>query len=139
MPRGFERLTREQGIAVMTQYIEYTVTRFKDRFFAYNVTNEFYCTDDNDAQDIMLKVIGEDYIDIAFETVRKADPTALTILVQGENHIKDWSVNGINPSQITLSVANRLAEKGLIDMVGSQCHIDQGPGSPASTLSLIHI
>ena len=133
MPRGFERLTREQGIAVMTQYIEFVVNRFKDRFFAYNVTNEFYCTDDNDAQDVMLRVIGEDYIDIAFETVRRTDPTALTILVQGENHTKAWTVNGINPSQVTLKVANRLAQKGLIDMVGSQCHIDQGPGSPDYT------
>jgi len=133
MPHGFENLTREQGIDVMTQYIEFTVNHFKDRFFAYNVVNEFYLTDDNDAQDIMLKVIGEDYIDIAFETVRKADPTALTILNQQENLTKDWSVNGIHLSQTTLRVAKRLAEKGLIDMVGSQCHIDQGPGSPEST------
>lgn len=133
MPHGFERLTREQGIAVMTQYIEFTVNRFKDRFFAYNIVNEFYMTEDNDAQDVMLKVIGEDYIDIAFETVRKADPTALTILNQQENHTKDWSVNGINLSETTLKVANRLVEKGLIDMVGSQCHIDQGPGSPEYT------
>lgn len=133
MPRGFERLTREQGIDIMTQYIEFVVKRFKDRFFAYNIVNEFYMTENNDAQDIMLKVIGEDYIDIAFDTVRKTDPTALTILNQQENHTKGWSVNGINLSQTTLRVANRLAEKGLIDMVGSQCHIDQGPGSPDYT------
>ncbi len=133
MPRGFERLSREQGIDIMTQYIEFVVKRFKDRFFAYNIVNEFYMTENNDAQDIMLKVIGEDYIDIAFDTVRKTDPTALTILNQQENHTKGWSVNGINLSQTTLRVANRLAEKGLIDMVGSQCHIDQGPGSPDYT------
>ena len=81
----------------------------------------------------MLKVIGEDYIDIAFETVRKADPTALTILNQAENHTKDWSVNGIDLTQTTLKVAERLNQKGLIDLVGSQCHIDQGPGSPVYT------
>jgi hypothetical protein len=133
MPHGFEQLSREQGINVMTHYIEFAVNRFKDRFFAYNVVNEFYCTDDNDGQDIMLKVIGEDYIDIAFETVRKADPTALTILNTAENHLKNWEINGINVSETTLKVANRLAQKGLIDMVGSQCHIDQGPGSPAYT------
>jgi len=133
MPHGFENLTREQGIAVMTQYLEFTVNHFKDKFFAYNVVNEFFMTDNNDGQDVMLKVIGEDYIDIAFETVRKTDPTALTILNQQENHTKEWSVNGINLSQTTLRVANRLAQKGLIDMVGSQCHIDQGPGSPEYT------
>jgi hypothetical protein len=133
IPRGFELLNREQGIAIMTQYIDFTVNHLKDKFFAYNIVNEFYMTDDNDAQDVMLKVIGEDYIDIAFESVRKADPSALTILNQQENHIRDWDVNGIYLFQTTLRVANRLAEKGLIDMIGSQCHIDQGPGSPAYT------
>lgn len=133
LPHGFEKLTREQGIAVMTQYIEFAVNHFKDRFIAYNVVNEFYMTDNNDAQDIMLKVVGEDYIDIAFETVRKTDPTALTILNQQENHTKNWEVNGINLSKTALTVADRLKQKGLIDMVGSQCHIDQGPGSPAYT------
>jgi len=133
MPRGFEHLTREQGIAVMSQYIEFTVNRFKNKFFAYNVVNEFYMTDNNDGQDVMLKVIGEDYIDIAFETVRKTDPTALTILNQQENHTKNWEVNGINLFKTTLKVAERLKQKGLIDMVGSQCHIDFGPGSPSYT------
>jgi hypothetical protein len=131
MPHGFESLTRDQGIDVMTQYIEFTVNHFKDRFFGYSVVNEFYMTDNNDGQDVMLKVIGDDYIDIAFDTVRKADPTALTILNQQEDHTKTWEVNGINLSKTTLEVANRLKQKGLIDMVGSQCHIDQGPGSPS--------
>ncbi|MPM19259.1 Endo-1,4-beta-xylanase Z [bioreactor metagenome] len=109
------------------------MNHFKDNFFAYNVVNEFYATEDNDGQDIMLKVIGKDYIDIAFETVRKTDPTAITVLNQAENHTLNWEVNGTNPYQTTLRVAKRLKEKGLLDMVGSQCHVDFGPGSPAYT------
>ncbi len=126
MPIGFDQLSRDQAISIMTQYIEATVNRYKDRFFAYSVVNEFGMNDD-----VMLKVIGEDYIDIAFETVRKTDATALTILNHHENHLSTaWVINGLDIPQATQRIAQRLKDKGLIDFVGSQCHIDFGAGSP---------
>jgi hypothetical protein len=126
MPAGFDQLSREQAISLMTQYIEATVNRYKDRFFAYSVVNEFGMNDD-----VMMKVIGEDYIDIAFESVRKADATALTILNHHENHLsKAWVINGLDIPKATQKIAQRLKDKGLIDFVGSQCHIDFGAGSP---------
>lgn len=127
-PQGFEQLTREQAISVLQQYIAAVVNRYKDRVFAYSVVNEF-----RDAEyDVLWKVIGPDYIDLAFEAVREADPTAITVLNHYENHVNRGpvTIEGKTIPETIQIVASRLQEKGLIDYIGSECHIEVFPLTP---------
>jgi len=109
VPHGYKNLTKQQATDIMVQYIEYTVKRFKNKVFGYSVVNEFGMPDD-----VMMKIIGKEYIDIAFETVRKADPTALTILNHHENHVPKQIANGLDVTKASRETAQRLKEKGLI-------------------------
>jgi len=69
--------------------------------------------------DIFHKTISEDYIQLAFEAAREANPKAKLILNNSHNHTE----SGIMFER-TLKLSKILAEKGLIDYVGVEMHID---------------
>jgi len=125
-PTDFDKLTRDQAISVLQQYIKTMVEMYKDKVFAYSVVNEF------GQNDVLWRVIGSDYIDIAFKAVREADPTALTILNIQENHVNrgEVRIEGRTIAEETRIIAERLHSEGVIDYVGSQCHIELFPLSP---------
>ena len=125
-PVDFNKLTRDQAISVIQQYITAIVDKYKNKVFAYSVVNEFGQNDD------LWKIIGPDYIDIAFKAVRDADPTALTILNIQENEVNrgEVRIEGRTIAEETRLIAERLKSKGLIDFVGAECHIELFPLSP---------
>ena len=78
------------------------------------------------------EIIGDGYVDIAFETARAADPSAVLIYNQGLNETMSS-----DRYPMTLQIVKRLASKGLIDKVGLQMHINQNSWNPPSKDALI--
>jgi hypothetical protein len=119
MPEGFDTLTRDQAISEMGNYVETVMTKYKDKIGGYVVVNE------PRTNDLLMRIIGNDYIEIAFrkarEVAQKVNPGAILIYNQTDNHdpngkfIKDTEVTG-----------NSLWTKGLIDAIGVQGHLAYG-------------
>lgn len=122
-------LSKEQLIKILQSHISTTVRRWKASINEWIVVNEPYrhwAEDD----DIFQTLIGDEYIDIAFQAAREADPQATLIFNDTFNHARASGYsstfqisNTVNTEQ-TRVIVNRLKSKGLIDGVGLQMHLD---------------
>ncbi len=72
--------TREEAIALLTDHITTIMTRYKGRVSEYDVANEVFNEDGTMRDTIWRRLIGDDFLDIAFKTARAADPDAKLIL-----------------------------------------------------------
>ena len=111
----------------MKEHITTIVSRYKGKIDTWDVCNEV--VDDNYGlrQSDWLKIIGDyngdgdnyDYIEIAFQTAREADPDARLIL-------NDYSLEVNSTKTVTMyNMLKQLLEEGVpIDGVGIQMHID---------------
>jgi endo-1,4-beta-xylanase len=72
-------------------------------------------------KDVMYLNLGEDYIEMAYEAAREADPSATLIFNETDNHCSA----GDTTRQAQRIVA-RLKAGGLIDAVGCQMHLNGG-------------
>ncbi len=112
--------SRGELIQILIGYITTVMNHFKGVIGEYVVVNEPYMVGvDPMIDDPFLETIGKDYIDIAFQAARDADPSAKLMLNTWGNQ---WS--GGPYTTLTRDLAARLATKGLIDKVGLQMHID---------------
>jgi len=119
-PKDFEKLTKNQAISLLKQYVSAVINRYKEHCFGYMGVTEFGMSNDG-----LLQKIGSEYIDIIYQQIREADPTAVLILEHTDNHVPDTDM-----TKLTRMTAQRLKDKGLIDVIASECHIDLFTGSP---------
>jgi endo-1,4-beta-xylanase len=121
-------VSRATLIARLERYITDVVTHFKGRVYAWDVVNEAYQFDEpgasTDANGMRLndyrRIIGPEYIEIAFRAASKADPDALLFYNDYETQ---------NPRKVAAIVAmvKDLKAKGVkIDGVGHQSHSARG-------------
>lgn len=104
---------------LMVNHVRTVVNRFKGKVDIYRVANEFDINPYSFWDPYFFLVGPLYYPDLAFETAREADPDAkLTINPQGVPGPNDFGY------LITLPVVRRLRERGLIDYVGDQQHIN---------------
>jgi len=115
--------SKQEAIDFMKNYIRTVMTRYKGVIKEYIVVNEPYRQDD-----ILLKLIGPEYVEIAFQTARETDPNAILILNETENHR-----SGTDSTNRTLNIIRQLKQKGLVDKVGVQMHIGFNEWSPVPT------
>jgi endo-1,4-beta-xylanase len=107
---------RDKLITIMNNHIVQVMTHYKDSIHQWPVTLE-YRQDPN--YDKFRKIIGPDYVDIAFATARKTDPTALLFYNDSFNNTKnEWNYSH------TLEIVQRLKKAGNIDAVGMEMHLD---------------
>jgi endo-1,4-beta-xylanase len=116
---------RDVLVARMERYITDVVTHFKGRVWAWDVVNEAFQFDEGagvvtDANGMRLsawrRIIGPDYIEIAFRAAAKADPAALLFYNDYETQ---------NPKKVAAIVAmvRDFKARGVkIDGVGHQMH-----------------
>lgn len=105
---------------ILVEHITKVVQRGKEiGVTEWVVVNEPYLKGSSRTDDIFYKAFGGyEYIEIAFQAARNADPNALLIYNDTDNHSSTGMTTGL-----TKEIVNMLKEKNLIDAVGIQAHI----------------
>jgi endo-1,4-beta-xylanase len=110
--------TRESLMAVLHDHIMAVVGRYKGRVIWWDVVNEAMNNQGSGLRDtIWLRVIGPDYIEMAFRWAHEADPAAKLLY-------NDYSAEGLSAkSNAVYAMVQELQKKGVpIDGVGLQSH-----------------
>jgi len=110
--------SRDELISIMTDHITEVMTRYKGKIGAWVVVNEPYISPYR-TDDVFHKVIGSDYIEIAFQAARESDPSAVLIYNDTLNETPDGLM-----TNLTRETVDNLKSKNLIDAVGLQMHLD---------------
>lgn len=109
-------VTREVLIERMRNHIYTVVGRYKGRVYGWDVCNECVMDDGSMRNSLWQQIIGDDYIELAFQFAHEADPDA-------ELYYNDYSMTNPNKVQTVCALVRDLQAKGLrIDAVGMQCH-----------------
>ena len=108
--------TREVLIERMKTHIHTVVGHFKGRIKGWDVVNEAILDDGAYRQSPWYKIIGPEYIELAFQYAHEADPDA-------ELYYNDYSMANPAKRKTVCEIVRKLKEKGLrIDGVGMQSH-----------------
>lgn len=111
--------SRDELIEITKTHISTLMKALSGRKAIFVVVNEAYIEGD-----VFQQGIGTDYVDIAFQAARDADPSAILIYNDYDNHSPDGK-----RTQISRDIVEHLRTKGLIDGIGLQMHLD-GSGAP---------
>jgi len=124
--------TREELLEVLHEHIATVVGRYKGRIYAWDVVNE--AIDGDTLRDtVWSRVIGPEYIDLAFRWAHEADPDALLFY-------NDYGGEGINrKSDAIYDLVAGMIERGVpVHGVGLQMHLISGlaplPGRAAENM-----
>ena len=122
MPKWFfkdstgEYVDRDTLISRMRTYIYTVVGHYKGRVDGWDVVNEAIMKDGTLRETPWLKIIGEDYIDLAFRFAHEADSEA-------ELYYNDYAMDAPGKRDRVVQLVKDLKAKGLrIDAVGMQTH-----------------
>jgi endo-1,4-beta-xylanase len=110
-------LTRETARAALRDHIAQVVGRYKGRIAAWDVVNEAIAEDGSPRQTPWLKLIGPEYIELAFRWAHEADPAAKLFY-------NDYGGEDLNrKSDAIYKLVGDLKRSGVpIDGVGLQSH-----------------
>ena len=109
-------LTREELLNRMKDHIDTVVSRYKGKIKGWDVVNEALNEDGSLRDSKWRTIIGDDYIEKAFEFAHAADPEA-------ELYYNDYNLYKAEKRSGAIKIVNSLKEKGIpIKAVGEQGH-----------------
>ncbi|MFW6226765.1 MAG: endo-1,4-beta-xylanase [Bacteroidota bacterium] len=114
--------------AEMAQHLEHHIgtimDRYKGRVHEWDVVNEALNEDGTLRESVFLKVLGEDYLSLAFKIASEHDPDARLIY-------NDYNMTKPEKRDGAIRLIKRIQENGIkIDGVGLQAHWDIKSDSP---------
>jgi endo-1,4-beta-xylanase len=109
--------SKEELMAVLRDHIHTVVGRYRGRVVAWDVVNEAIADDGTLRDTIWLRVIGPEYIELAFRWAHEADPNALLFY-------NDYGAEGLCPkADAVYALVADLVQRGVpIHGVGMQMH-----------------
>lgn len=110
--------SREEWMQILCRHIKTVVSRYRGYIYAWDVVNEAFQNNGALRDTLWLRKIGPEYIAMAFQWAREADPQALLIY-------NEFFAEGLNQkSQAVYSLMQGLLRQGIpIDGVGLQMHV----------------
>jgi len=109
-------VSREVLIGRMYNHIMTVVTHYKGRVKGWDVVNEAIEDDGSYRKSLYYKIIGPEYIELAFQFAHEADPNV-------ELYINDYSMSKPGKREAYCKILRNLKAKGLrIDAIGMQSH-----------------
>ena len=130
LPKWFAgEATAANARGLLTEHIERVAGRYASRMHSWDVVNEAVLVTDGRADGLRdspwLKLIGADYIELAFKTARNADPQAL--LTYNDYGIEGEDSASEKKRAAVMILLRRLKARNVpLDAVGIQSHISAG-------------
>lgn len=110
-------VSRDTLIARMKTHIQTTVGRYKGRVNGWDVVNEAFEDDGSYRKSKFYQIIGEEYIELAFQFAHEADPNA-------ELYYNDYSMAKPGRRDAVVGLVKNLKSKNIrIDAIGMQGHM----------------